>query len=173
MKNIVKGLEESIEANNWYGALFISLTIPDICSKIESPNENTNVRYPRWFEQYRHSSYEKHLSGRDCYALRCTLLHEGSQTIETQRIKETIDHFTFSGKGSHLISFSGVFVGSDDDGKNSCHLSTHQFSLDMINSYKDWLESNSTNSELLKRLELTLEIKDANSLYGGSVIISD
>lgn len=65
MKEILLSLQQSVDDKNWYGALIIALTIPDICSKLENPKENTNKRYPKWFDKYINLNYKKHLSGND------------------------------------------------------------------------------------------------------------
>ena len=38
MESLYRALESAITNKNWYAALFIALSIPDICGYIESPN---------------------------------------------------------------------------------------------------------------------------------------
>jgi len=173
MEDIITGLNHAIETENWYTSLFVAFAIPDICSKIQYPDKYTNVRYPDWFQTHRNNSYRSHLSGKDCYALRCAILHEGSQSIEGQRAQEIIHKFSFSGKGSHLISFSGIHLGSSDDGKNVCHLSVKKFSQDMVESYRSWLQSVQSDSGITQKLDKTLDISVSNSLYDGNVQITN
>lgn len=40
MNHFINALETSIQTENWYSVLFISLSLPDICGKIDEPNEN-------------------------------------------------------------------------------------------------------------------------------------
>lgn len=87
---------KSLESKNWYAALFIALAIPDICGALEHPDKNSPARYVNWYNKYmlpKYSStigplHEPHvfLSGDDCYALRCSLVHEGTGDIEKQKI---------------------------------------------------------------------------------------
>ena len=51
MIELINSVRESIENKNWHGALFVAMSLPDICSGIESSN-NTNTRYPAWFNKY-------------------------------------------------------------------------------------------------------------------------
>lgn len=60
MQNYINSLEKCIEDQNWYGALFIALTLPDICAKIEYPLEKKSSakRYINWFNKYLKKNYE-------------------------------------------------------------------------------------------------------------------
>lgn len=44
MNHFINALETSIQTENWYSVLFISLSLPDICGKIDEPNENSSKR---------------------------------------------------------------------------------------------------------------------------------
>lgn len=53
MQNFIEALEKCMETENWYGALFIALTLPDICGKIEFPHfRRPGPRYEAWFDKY-------------------------------------------------------------------------------------------------------------------------
>src|SRR4030066_211862 len=95
MKNILKSIENSLQNKNWYSALILSLILPDICGKLENTSKSSSERYPEWFDKYLGKKYNGFLSGNNCYALRCSFLHEGSGNIEKQRAKENLDHFVF------------------------------------------------------------------------------
>lgn len=41
MNHFIEALESSLDTQNWYSVLFISLTLPDICGKIDEPNETS------------------------------------------------------------------------------------------------------------------------------------
>jgi hypothetical protein len=60
MQNFIEALEKCMETENWYGALFIALTLPDICAKIEYPDEKKSSakRYTQWFDVYLKKNYE-------------------------------------------------------------------------------------------------------------------
>lgn len=171
MKEILLSLQQSVDDKNWYGALIIALTIPDICSKLENPKENTNKRYPKWFDKYINLNYKKHLSGNDCYALRCSYLHQGSHIIEGQPISEVISKFSFSPEGSHLCSFINIETGSKDDGKNICHLSVKSFCEDLISSSENWLTDIESNNDIQSRISEMLKINIVNKLYGSTILI--
>lgn len=168
MNDILSALQLSVESKNWYGALIIALTIPDICFKIENSELPTNKRYPAWFDKYKYEKYNDHLTGRDCYALRCSYLHEGSHIIEGQSIREDINKFSFSPKGIHLISFKGISVGSKEYGKNICHLAVKSFCEDMIRFAENWLADIQSIEEIQIKMNEMIIIKNKNVLYGGA-----
>lgn len=105
MDKFIHSLKLAIEAKNWHAALIIALTLPDICSKHHTNKGGSEARYTAWFNEFlldKYTSYigsarEKHvfLSGSDCYALRCALLHEGGDIITKQRAREALDNFYF------------------------------------------------------------------------------
>jgi DNA-binding ferritin-like protein (Dps family) len=81
---------------------------------LESDDGKTNAdRYIDWYEKYLADRYrseigrdrELHvfLSGADCYALRCAILHEGSTDITTQHRRDVLDRFHLTALvGAHL-----------------------------------------------------------------------
>ncbi len=77
MERIIKSIEKSVENKNWYSALVLALTLPDICGKFEDKGKSSSKRYSEWFDKYLGEEYDGYLSGNDCYALRCSFLHEG------------------------------------------------------------------------------------------------
>lgn len=52
MNHFLEALERCITDENWYGALFIALTLPDICGKIEYPEDGSTSRYVKWSQKY-------------------------------------------------------------------------------------------------------------------------
>src|SRR5689334_16770576 len=106
MKMLVGAVRDAITAENYYAALALALTLPDICAGIESESGKSTWRsYIDWWEQYLGPNYrrkigpeqEEHIfmRGGDCYALRCAFLHEGRDDIGTQRAKDILDRFRF------------------------------------------------------------------------------
>lgn len=118
MERFTKAIEKSIENENWYSALTLALTIPDICGRISYPEfeKKSEKRYVKWFDKYMLHHYEIKLpvmpdeydviapeqkrtliSGGDCYALRCALLHEGRNDVTSQRARRAkVSKFEFA-----------------------------------------------------------------------------
>jgi hypothetical protein len=171
MNEILNSIKKSIDTENWHSALFVSLIVPDICSKLEYPSVATNQRYPEWFDNYIADRYKDRLTGKDCFALRCSCIHEGSNVIETQWIRETIDRFEFTPTGHHLSYFGKNYSDMDnsDNGKEICFLSVKDFGEDMIKAAKKWLIAVKNNAIVQNEINAILKIKPPTTLYGGAI----
>lgn len=71
------------------GALVLALTLPSVCSYHEYKDKRVvpeeRKRYPNWYNRYVHE-FTSILDGRECYALRCALLHNGNDLLLNQKI---------------------------------------------------------------------------------------
>ena len=133
MKEIIDSLKRCLHDENYTAALMMCLSIPDICGKLEN-QQISSTRYIYWFDRYMFSKYKTFLTGNDCYALRCAILHEGSQDISNQNKREILDKFYFtSANGGHLSRFSGCVVGdSNYDNKEFLQVSVQRFCNDFL-----------------------------------------
>jgi hypothetical protein len=155
---------KSLESKNWYAALFVALAIPDICGALEHPNEKSGVRYVNWYNKYMLPKYsstmgrlqELHvfLSGDDCYALRCSLLHEGTGDVEKQKISKILKSVRFNeppDKGMmHLTQL-----------KNVLQLQVDAFCNDIIDASHQWLSDVQGDASIQARTQLLLKIHPA------------
>ncbi|MCK5145598.1 hypothetical protein KAR48_02520 [bacterium] len=88
-------------------------------------------------------------------------MHEGSEIIENQRIKETLDRFIFISDGPHCNRFSNMSIGdSRFDGKEPLQLSVKNFCKDIISGFNEWLDYNKDNDVVKTNLLDMLEIHD-------------
>jgi hypothetical protein len=104
MNHLIVAVRAAVSSQNWYSALTLALTFPDICGYLENPSQGSTARAVAWFNANMAPRYTRtmpgkfmhtFLSGEDCYALRCAFLHEGSMDISTQRIQQALDAFLF------------------------------------------------------------------------------
>ena len=101
----VDSICQAIDQQNWYAALAFALTLPDICGSVEQPDElSSKKRFVDWYNKYVTPKFQDVfsdgvgsllLSGADCYALRCSFLHNGSGDITSQRAQEILETFYF------------------------------------------------------------------------------
>jgi hypothetical protein len=77
----VSAVRDALARENWYAALALALTLPDICVDLEKPKRGVGARYTQWWNTYLSRKYNGALSGDDCYKLRCTFLHQGLGNI--------------------------------------------------------------------------------------------
>ncbi|RKY78195.1 hypothetical protein DRQ00_05700 [candidate division KSB1 bacterium] len=162
MKTFIDSIRLAVTNENWYGALIIALILPDICGKIEFPDKSTNKRYPEWYDKYVSHKYEFgdcyqkantiFMTGNDCYALRCALLHEGHLDLRTQKASEKLQRIHFvvpkSEKIRHKINFSNI----------EFQLEVDKFCLDICDGAEKWLSDVSGNQEIQDRIKKIFKI---------------
>lgn len=168
MEHLITAVESSLQQENWYAALSLSLTLPDICSKIDEPEVFTNTRFPRWVNKYFSPTYtrmmpnyspergsyrEEHvfLSGEDFYALRCAVLHEGSDSIISQKASKALEKFTF------VAPLPGFLVHMNQRNL-TLQLQVDQFCMDVCQAVRLWLSSVTEGSEQSQRIQRLMRI---------------
>ena len=77
--SIVEEVQKAIQGEAYIAALGLALTIPDMCCGANS----TSGDYVDWFDTYVN---HKFLKGTECYALRCSFLHQQTGDINGQRV---------------------------------------------------------------------------------------
>lgn len=119
MEPFLDAVRRCLDSKNWYGALALALIVPDICARIMFPTERSSQkRYAAWFDRYLGGVYKASvagtptlfLSGNDCYALRCSFLHEGGDDIAAQRAREALQKFFFTTMNAHRILVNGTHL---------------------------------------------------------------
>ena len=149
MKSLLNALSEELETNNWYGALFLALSIPDILGKIQYPKMSSQKRYALWFKENIQDKYTSmgkvFLSGNDCYALRCAAFHEGSENIENQKAKERIKKFAF------YQPRVGILIHNNMSRENVLQLQVDLFCKDMLMAAEKFMQDKELKDELVIR----------------------
>lgn len=174
MNNFIEALDASIKTKNWYSVLFISLTLPDICGKIDRPDlKSSKLRTIEWYNKYLLPAYTsfigpsktKHvfLSGSDFYALRCACLHEGSNDISEQKARETLQSFIFIQPMD-----SSLYVHCNQI-NNSLQLQVDQFGSDVLFAVKCWMKDISSDQNKISKIESMLFIKMIDPSKGFSI----
>src|SRR5260370_31847034 len=91
MQDILDANRKNLLDGNYYAALFSTLILPSICGALESVNgTDTRAKYIGWYNRY---IYDLMLKGEDCYALRCSLLHQGRTTHRSSSFSRVL--FTY------------------------------------------------------------------------------
>ena len=159
---LCESVEISVRNQNWYSALAVALTLPDICASLESNDGNSSGdRYARWFDENVGDRYKFHvgadrepvtfLAGGDCYALRCTVLHQGMFDISNQRARRALTGFKFivppQGQQIHCNMFN-----------DSLQLQVDVFVIDIVESVRAWRDRLRGTSLVEERLNNMAEI---------------
>ncbi len=166
MNNFINAIRKALVGKNWYGALTVALILPDICGSLENPQNKSQIRYIEWFDKYLKEEYthevganhtlHNFLSGEDCYALRCSFLHEGSDTISHQRVRIALNNFYFiSDKNLHR-----------NQSNSTLQLSVQIFCEEMCTATEKWLKDVSNNNDITMRLSELIVIHNIDDPGG-------
>jgi hypothetical protein len=169
MQHLLNAITAAVAQENWYGALSLSLALPDICGWLENPNAGSQDCYVAWFDQYLAAKYTgalpqplgRHvfLSGKDCYALRCAFLHEGGEEILRQHAREALDRFQFTvAQGSNIVHCHQY--------RARLQLQVDIFCREFVQAGERWLREVGARQEVQARMPSLLRIYDV----GGNLI---
>lgn len=151
-------ISKSLQDKNYFAALIMALTLPDICCSLEDENRRTKgKKYANWFTKYLGDQYKSRiggqstetvfLSGEECYALRCAYLHKGFNQIEDEVIVQNYigvsSRIEFMAEmSSDKLKINGVLL-----------LSLENFCQQIIDGIIKWLDDNKTNSIINERIK--------------------
>lgn len=158
-----KSIEESLISKNYFAALTIALTLPDICCSLEDENRRTSgKKYAEWFQKYVGSKYTSKighekvetifLSGEECFALRCTYLHKGINHIEDERILKDYEG------GSNKIEFMAEMNSDCVIVNGVLLLKLENFCCNIIKGVNQWLSDKKDDFIIRKRISEIPEI---------------
>jgi hypothetical protein len=148
----------------------VSLTLPDICGKIQYPNKSSKIRYIEWFNKYISKKYivqiidEKHtfLTAEDCYALRCSFLHEGTDDISEQQCRKVLEYFIFSTNTNHNNFFNV-------NGVSFLQLKVDIFCKDICDGVQNWILDLKDDVIINGRLSEMIKIHDESYFAIGGI----
>lgn len=167
MKRFTNAIRGSAAQGNWYAALTSALILPDICGRLIDPKKDSGARYALWFDEWMGDNYRSNIgstrqlhvffSGSDCYALRCSLLHQGEVDIADQRaqkIRKALNDF-------HFITPppSGMVHCNQVD--STLQLQTDIFALEMADAVDAWADSVKNDPIVQQRMGGLLVIHDS------------
>lgn len=140
-------IEQALSDENWYAALALALTLPDICGRIQNPGLTSRKRYISWYDTYLLKKYlykgsgdfpdMLYLSGSDCYALRCAFLHSGSGDISYQDATQVLQRVEF-----HIPDPTSPAQVSLIYTPECLTVNIEMFCRDFIAAVREWLKSN-------------------------------
>ena len=93
--NKIKEIEAALDVGCQHCALALALTLPDICGKVlkSETKRRSKDQYIKWFDKYvvpiyapLGKIYKSFVTGKTCYALRCSFLHAGNFDPEKENI---------------------------------------------------------------------------------------
>ena len=152
MEDFLNSIESAIEQSNWNAAISLSLMLPDICPSMQGIQRGRK-RYMSWFETYASGEFKSSncgdfLSAKDCYALRCSILHSGIDDISDNEVDATLSKVTFATLEMHNIRFGDHLI-----------LHPKEFALSMIRGARSWISDISNDIDTQKRLKRMVHVE--------------
>ena len=165
MQRFTKAVRAAAEAENWYAALSMALSLPDVCGRLEQPALGSKARYVAWFQRWVEPNYTSRvgypgtlhvfLCGEDCYALRCSYHHEGGGNIEEQRARKALHDF-------HFITPPRNGTVHMNQVGDTLQLQADIFANDMAAAVDLWATAVAGDAEIQGRLSALLTVHDAS-----------
>jgi len=174
--NFIDAIALCLKTENWYAALTLTLTLPDICGSLETPTTGNNKRrYVDWCRNWLEPSFTHEigpekmpkvfLSADDFYQARNSILHSGNGEIDAKRRRE-LDRFEFFESGGHCNwigggTFSGVPTPS------YLQLRVDAFCETVVAAVTEWIAQTSDNGDIQARKANLLQIHKPGKVIGG------
>lgn len=130
MEELLQQIERSIENGTYLLGLYVTLALPDICGALQSPDGTANrARYIAWFNQWVSANYDGNLTGEQCYAYRCGILHQGRANHK----KLGYSRIIFIEPGSTMTFHRNIL-------NDAYNIDLRLFSGDVITGVRAWLD---------------------------------
>lgn len=168
MQHFVDAARLASEQKNWYAALSLALTLPDICGRIAYPalGKASEKRVVSWFHTYLAPSYPmQFMTGGDFYALRCAYLHQGEFSLVGQSAKKVLDRFHLTTPGAGIIHCN-LLIRQDAQGKRSdptLQLSVDRFCEEICQAVEHWLADVAQDARVQSELNALARLANPHS----------
>lgn len=150
MDILMKDLEKAIEHKLYLAALNIALTIPDICSALQSSNGKTDgTKYKNWFNTYCGDFYNNFIDGNDIYEIRCSILHQGKSSHDntSRRHKRILFQIPTP---TNIVLHNNII-------NDAYNVNIEVFIGDIIKGFNKWYSQEKENINVIKNLEKTVK----------------
>lgn len=159
LNDFVAAARRAAEDDNWFAALPLALTLPDICGAVDDPGAGkSKKRYVEWWDAYMAPRYWvrpdedelpqwepfTYLPGAEAYALRCAYLHSGTDNVE--RGSAVLSRIRFLGPPSPAAF--GYSVST-----RTLNVGLEQFVEWVCLAVEQWLADRSANATAEERLK--------------------
>ena len=148
MNELLEQIETACDTGHLYLALFCSLTLPDICGAISSPDGlATGPRYKEWFDKFIAPKYDGLFDGSNCYAFRCSTLHQGKAEHRNLGYDRVL--FLAPLPGGECVMHKNIL-------NDALNLDLVLFCKDLVNGVRDWVATESHQPDFQKNINTVL-----------------
>lgn len=184
MQAITSSIANALESKNYFGALFMALTIPDICGYLETPQEQPGKRYRRWFSKNLKYKYFPD-SMYDLLRVNVPdMFKDFPDNIKEEMKQQPVGQYAFTDNMCWKLRNSVLHTGSSFSGKLSFHLtngdahcnvfdgvlqiSVTRLCKDICDAFDKWADENKNNKDIQARLAEGMRIQ--NEISPGLVL---
>lgn len=152
LHNIFGEVDRSLEVGLYYAALSVTLSLPEICSRMEQ-EDRTKARgvelYSAWFDKFLGDKYGS-LTGEQCYYLRCGVVHHA----EFSHRKFGYSRVLFSLPEKNGNYFHNNIIN------DALNLDLNTFCRDVISAVEEWLSQNGEDPTVQRNLENLVSVRE-------------
>ena len=150
MQAIIGEVNRALEAELYYLAVMLSLSLPDICAALEAPTgETTRPQYMAWCDQW-FTGYPD-LTSKDLYCLRCGVLHQGRLGHKGMQYARV------------LFTLPDIVRGNYAHGNvmnDALNLDAITFCRDMVGCVMDWYAAKKGDANVVKNLSRLVQLHE-------------
>lgn len=149
MEEFLDQIEESCKIGHFYLALFCCLALPDICGAISSADGIANgQRYKHWFDTYIAPAYKGSFDGSNCYAFRCSALHQGRP--DHKNLGYTRIVFLVPSETNPSRMHNNVL-------NDALNLDVAEFCHDIVGAVRTWMHCEASNPDYQRNMAAFLK----------------
>lgn len=185
MQEFIDSITRSLSEKNYHSAMFIALSLPDICGSLETPNERNGIRAKRWYTEnlgYKYcpeNQYEallaidpERLQGRSKAELEMFKNHPIEDIHKLDASTYWKLRNSFMHEASDQAGDLKVHLTHSDAHMNfilgALQLSIMIFAKDMVEAANKWIERMREKPDVWSRIESTAKVR--NSILNGTVL---
>jgi hypothetical protein len=169
LRAFVAAARQAAHSDNWFAALALALTLPDICAALDRPGKGiSKARYAEWWDAYMAHHYVvrpdpdefpqwepfTYLPGSDAYLLRCAYLHSGTDELDDRG--RAHDRIRFLGSPSSAFGY--------DANAATLSVGLEQFVEWVCQAVEAWIADRSKDADVQGRLQGLISIVPSSIL---------
>jgi len=162
LRQFIEAGRQAIEQGNLHAALFIALTMPDICGSLETPNAGNGERYRRWVTKWVEPRFivnygsppaaTRFITADELWNARNSIIHSGKSEMRSGATQLKNIFFFDDSIDSHLNRYR-------INGRSLLQVRTSDFCAEIWLAAEDWLAATSGDKEIAGALNDLLTIR--------------
>jgi len=142
MHAILNEIEQCIASSNFYAAIALALTIPDVGGALGAEDgQSTGQKYKAWYDANLAAKYPW-LTAHDCYSIRCGVVHQGRFGNPGSQFARVL--FTIPTVGGNIFHNNVL--------NDALNLDAEIFCGDVVASGRQWLSEHENNETVQSNL---------------------